>query len=185
MSNSGTSTCTIRPAVDADLLAVTSIYAASVLNGTASFELEPPDLAEMRRRWLDVTNRGLPYLVAGASGEVIGFAYAGPYRPRPAYRFTVEDSIYVREDRAGRGVGRGLLAALIDAAERSGARQMIAVIGDTRNATSIALHRGQGFVDAGALRDVGWKLGRWLDIVLMQRALGAGSANAPDRAPGE
>src|SRR5262249_26306840 len=134
----------------------------------------------MLRRWRDVTARGLPYLVAEAEGEVIGYAYAGPYRPRPAYRFTVEDSIYVREQAQGRGVGRALLARLIDESARAGARQMIAAVGDSGNEASIQLHAALGFRHVGVLESVGNKFARWLDVVFMQRALGPGDgAPAP------
>ena len=170
----------LRAATAGDAEATAAIYAHHVRTGTASFEIEPPDTAEMERRWRDVTSRGLPYLVAVADGAVIGFAYAGPYRPRPAYRFTVEDSIYVRSEACGRGIGRALLAALIDASGRAGARQMLAVIGDADNAPSIRLHAALGFHHVGLLETVGNKFSRWLDVVLMQRALGAGSgAPAP------
>jgi phosphinothricin acetyltransferase len=170
----------LRAATAADAEAAAAIYAHHVRTGTASFEIEPPDAAEMERRWGDVTSRGLPYLVAEADREVIGFAYAGLYRPRPAYRFTVEDSIYMHRDACGRGIGRALLAALIDASERAGARQMLAVIGDADNAPSIRLHAALGFHRVGMLETVGNKFSRWLDVVLMQRALGPGSgAPAP------
>ena len=164
----------VRPARQADLDAITAIYAHHVGIGTASFELDAPDAAEMTRRWRDVVDRGLPYLVAEADAAVVGFAYAGPYRPRPAYRFTVEDSVYVRADLARRGIGARLLTALISAAEAFGARQMIAVIGDSANAPSIRLHEAAGFVQFGVMMSVGWKFERWLDVVLMQRALGPG-----------
>jgi phosphinothricin acetyltransferase len=170
----------LRAAAAVDLEAAAAIYAHHVRTGTASFEIEPPDGAEMERRWREVTSRGLPYLVAVSGGAVIGYAYAGPYRPRPAYRFTVEDSIYVHREACGRGIGRALLAALIDAAERAGARQMLAVIGDADNAPSIRVHAALGFHRVGLLENVGNKFSRWLDVVLMQRALGPGSgAPAP------
>lgn len=168
----------LRAAAEGDLAAVAAIYAHHVRTGTATFELEAPDTAEMVRRWLDVTARGLPYLVAFAGGELIGYAYAAPYRPRPAYRFTIEDSIYVRADAQGRGVGRALLAQLIDDSARSGARQMIAVIGDAANEASIRLHAALGFRQVGVLSSVGNKFARWLDVVLMQRALGLGDGAA-------
>lgn len=172
--------CALRTAAAADLATVAAIYAFHVDTGTASFEIEPPDAAEMARRWRDVIEHGLPYLVAVRDAEVVGYAYAAPYRPRPAYRYTVEDSVYVRADCAGQGIGSALLAALIGDAERAGARQMIAVIGDTANAASVRLHAGAGFVHAGGLGSVGWKLGRWLDVVLMQRALGPGNTRAAE-----
>jgi phosphinothricin acetyltransferase len=173
----------LRAAGADDLPAITALYAAHVRTGTASFELDPPDVAEMTRRWSDVVARGLPYLVAVRDDQIIGYAYAGPYRPRPAYRFTVEDSIYVRGDCAGQGVGARLLDALIVACERTGARQMIAVIGDTANAPSIRLHAKAGFTRAGLLASVGWKFGRWLDVVLMQRALGHGDTQPGGQVP--
>ena len=164
----------LRPASVDDIAAITAIYAYHVRTGTASFELEAPDEAEMLRRWRDVTGCGLPYLAAVSGAEVIGYAYAGPYRPRPAYRFTVEDSIYVRSDAQRRGAGRALLAALIEESTRAGARQMVAVIGDAANEASIKLHAALGFRHAGVLASVGNKFARWLDVVLMQRALGRG-----------
>lgn len=164
----------LRAASEADLGAVALIYAHHVRVGTATFEIEPPDTTEMMRRWREVVDRGLPYLVAASGGEIVAFAYAGPYRPRPAYRFTVEDSIYVLGERASQGIGGELLAALMVESERAGARQMVAVIGDAANAASIRLHAAAGFAHAGVLRSVGWKFGRWLDVVLMQRALGPG-----------
>lgn len=165
----------LRRARESDLPAITAIYAPHVRTGTASFEIEAPDEAEMLRRWRDVTERGLPYLVAEAGGEVVGYAYSGPYRPRPAYRFTVEDSIYVLGDLHGRGIGRALLARLIEESARAGARQMIAVIGDSGNAASIRLHAALGFRHVGVLKSVGNKFSRWLDVVFMQRALGPGN----------
>jgi L-amino acid N-acyltransferase YncA len=161
----------IRPAAASDMDAIAHIYAHHVNHGTGTFETEPPDRSEIRRRWTEVTARGLPWLVADESGEVVGYAYAGPYRPRPAYRHTVEDSIYVRADRLGSGVGRLLMPALISAAQERGMRQMIAVIGDSGNHASIHLHHNFGFKDAGLLKDVGFKFGRWLDTVFMQRSL--------------
>jgi L-amino acid N-acyltransferase YncA len=166
----------LRAATLNDMPAVAALYADHVRAGTASFELDPPDEHEMSRRWHDVVAHGLPYLVAVRDGQTVGYAYAGPYRPRPAYRFTVEDSIYVRADWAGQGIGRALLDALIVACERADARQMIAVIGDSANASSIRLHAAAGFTHAGLLSSVGWKFGRWLDVVLMQRALGVGNS---------
>jgi len=165
----------LRAATADDLPAITAIYADQVRAGTASFELDPPDEREMIRRWKDVIALGLPYLVASRDEQTVGYAYAGLYRPRPAYRFTVEDSIYVRAECAGQGIGRTLLDALIAACELAGARQMIAVIGDAANAPSIRLHAAAGFTHAGLLSTVGWKFERWLDVVLMQRALGPGN----------
>jgi len=164
----------VRAATQADLDAIAAIYAHHVRTGTASFEIEPPDAAEMARRRAEVVDRGLPYLVAAAGAEVVGYAYAAPYRPRPAYRFTVEDSVYVSADCARQGIGAMLLQALVSASERAGARQMIAVIGDSANVASIRLHAAAGFSHVGSLASVGWKFDRWLDVVVMQRALGPG-----------
>jgi L-amino acid N-acyltransferase YncA len=161
----------IRPAIASDLDAIRLIYAHHVQHGTGSFETEPPDHAEMTRRWSEVEARGLPWLVAEDSGDVGGYAYAAPYRVRPAYRHTVEDSIYVRADRLGTGLGKLLMPALITAVQACGMRQIIAVIGDSANEPSITLHRRFGFQDAGLLKDVGFKFGRWLDTVFMQRSL--------------
>jgi phosphinothricin acetyltransferase len=174
---------TVRPAADADLPAVQAIYAHHVLHGSASFETVPPDLAEMARRHADITGRGMPYLVAEVGGEILGYAYAGPYRPRAAYRFTLEDSVYVAEGAAGRGVGRLLLDRLIADATALGYRQMLAVIGDSGNLASIVLHQRAGFTHLGTLQSVGFKFGRWLDVVLMQRALGTGDAELPEAPP--
>ncbi len=169
----------IRPAVPADLAAVRAIYADAVLGGCASFEVDPPDEAEMAARHAKIVEAGFPWLVAEADGRILGYAYAGPYRPRPAYRHTVENSVYVDPAAKGCGIGRALLAALIEATTALGCRQMIAVIGDSANSASIGLHAALGFEPAGVLRSVGWKHGRWLDSVLMQRPLGPGDATAP------
>jgi phosphinothricin acetyltransferase len=171
----------LRDATDADLAAIAAIYAHHVRTGRASFELEPPSEAEIGRRRADVLARGLPYLVAELDGTVVGFAYAGPYRPRPAYRYTLEDSVYVAPDAARRGAGLALLAALIERCTGLGYRAMVAVIGDSANAASIRLHEKAGFSHAGTLRSVGWKLGQWTDSVLMIRPLGPGDATPPDR----
>lgn len=170
---------TLRPSDAADIPAIAAIYAHAVLHGTASFELAPPDEAEMAARRAALLAAGYPYLVAEADGVVAGYAYASAYRPRPAYRDTVEGSVYVDPARHGRGVGRALLTGLIAAAASRGYRQMVAVIGDTANAPSIRLHEALGFRYVGTLRAVGWKHGRWLDTVLMQRALGPGDAGPP------
>jgi phosphinothricin acetyltransferase len=151
-----------------------------VLTGAASFEVVPPDGAELARRRADVLSRGLPYVTATLDGEVVGYAYAAPYRLRPAYRYTLEDSVYVRHDAFGRGVGRTLLRAVIDACAQRGYRQMIAVIGDSANAASIGLHAACGFTRVGLLPSVGFKFGRWIDSVLMQRPLGAGDTTLPE-----
>lgn len=170
----------IRPADAGDIAAVAAIYAHHVLHGLASFELDPPDADEMRRRYDTLTGAGYPFLVAERHGEVVGYAYAGPYRTRPAYRGTVENSVYVAPDFANRGIGRALLEALIEAAAARGYRQMVAIIGDSGNTASIALHRTCGFDETGVLKSVGFKFGRWVDSVLMQRPLGPGDGTSPD-----
>ncbi len=170
---------TLRDAIDADLPAITAIYAENVLHGTGTFETEPPDAAEMARRRADVLAKGLPWMVAEQGQRVLGYAYANTFRPRAAYRFCVEDSVYLARDSLGLGVGKRLLEALIARCEAAGSRQMIAVIGDSANAASIGVHRACGFTDTGVMRAAGWKFGRWLDVVLMQRALGDGDRSAP------
>jgi phosphinothricin acetyltransferase len=171
----------IRETAAADIPAIAAIYSDAVLHGTASYELEPPDEAEMTRRWTELTVRGFPYLVAEGAGIVLGYAYAGPYRPRPAYRYMVENSIYVRPDAQGAGIGRALLTELIARCEASGFRQMVAVIGDgTAASPSVALHRALGFREIGVIEASGFKQGRWLDTMLMQRALGPGKERLPD-----
>ena len=163
--------CVVRDARAEDMGEVQAIYAHHVLHGLASFEEEPPSLAEMQRRRADVLARGLPYLVAEVGGEVAGYSYASPYRTRPAYRFTIENSVYVDPARARAGVGRALLSALIARCQAGDWQQMIAVIGDSANAASIGLHAALGFRQVGTLHAVGFKFGRWVDSVLMQRAL--------------
>ena len=169
----------LRAATDADLAAVTAIYAHHVRHGRASFEEVPPDADEMARRRADVLDRGLPFLVAEAEGRVLGYAYAAPYRARSAYRFTLEDSVYIAEDALGRGIGRTLLTRLVEDCTGLGYRQMLAVIGDSGNAGSIAVHERLGFRHAGTLRAVGFKFGAWVDVVLMQRPLGPGGDSLP------
>ena len=169
----------VRPATADDIAAITAIYAGHVLTGIATFEENPPDAAEMARRHADVTARGLPYLVAEDQGRVLGYAYAGPYRPRSADRFTLEDSIYLAPDAAGRGVGRALLTRVLAESTAWGARQMLAVIGDSGNAASIGLHRALGFRHLAVYEAVGFKFGRWVDTVTMQLPLGEGSATLP------
>jgi L-amino acid N-acyltransferase YncA len=169
----------IRPAVVTDLPSVTDIYADAVREGTATFELVPPDLAEMTRRFRALSDGGFPYLVAILEGNVAGYAYAGPYRPRPAYRFTVENSVYLRPAVHRRGIGHRLLQRLIADCEARGFRQMIAVIGDSANAGSIGVHAACGFTMIGTHPNVGLKFGRWLDTVMMQRALGEGASTVP------
>ena len=169
----------VRDSRDADVPALQRIYAHHVLNGVASFELEPPDVGTMASRRAEVLARGMPYLVAELDGVVAGYAYAGPYRARPAYRFTLENSVYIADEARGRGVGRALLAELLLRCERTPARQMVAVIGDSANLASIRLHASLGFVRTGLLPAVGWKFGRWVDSVLMQRPLGSGDGTPP------
>ena len=169
----------IRPTTPADIPAITRIYAHAVLHGTATFELEPPDEAEMLRRFEKLRAGSFPYVVAEIDGVVAGYAYAGAFRERPAYRFTVEDSIYIAPEMHRRGIGRALLARLVAEAEAAGFRQMIAVIGDSGQAASIAVHRSCGFHDVGIFEAVGFKFGRWLDTVQMQRALGPGATTTP------
>lgn len=165
----------IRACEAGDLQQITAIYDRAVRTGSASFEIDPPGEIEMAERRQALLDGGYPYLVAELEGEVAGYAYAGPYRARPAYRSTVENSVYIAERYQRRGLGRGLLASVIEAAAESGFRQMIAVIGDSANLPSVRLHETAGFVHVGTLRAVGWKHGRWLDTVLMQRPLGEGS----------
>jgi len=169
----------IRPATEADLPFVTKIYAHAVLHGTATFELTPPDLAEMTRRYRVLMDGAFPYLVAVLDGIVVGYAYAGAYRPRPAYRFTVENSIYLDPAIHRRGIGMKLMRRLIDDCETRGYRQMIAVIGDSANTGSIGLHSACGFQMIGTHPNVGLKFGRWLDTVMMQLALGEGATTIP------
>jgi phosphinothricin acetyltransferase len=170
---------TIRPAVASDIAATAGIYAHAVIHGTASFEIDPPDEAEMARRHQAIAGSGYPYFVAEAAGAVVGYGYAGPYRTRPAYHWTVEDSVYIAPDAHRQGIGRALLERLIVESAQRGFRQMIAVIGDTANVASIELHRALGFAMTGTLISVGFKHGRWLDTVLMQRALGPGDGTNP------
>lgn len=174
-----TETVTIRASHSSDMPSVTAIYRHAVVHGTASFELVPPNEVEMSGRRDGILAGGYPYIVAEVGGLVAGYAYAAAYRPRPAYRSTVECSVYVHGDYQGIGIGRALLAALIEESTRRGFRQMIAVIGDSGHAASIRLHEALGFDHAGVLRSVGWKHGRWLDSVLMQRALGDGDTRVP------
>ncbi len=169
----------VRDAVPADFTAVEAIYADHVLHGLASFEEVPPPVEELLARYNDVRHKGLPYLVAVMQERVVGYGYAGLYRSRAAYRYTVEDSIYIADGLQRQGIGRALLSALIGRCERGPWRQMVAVIGDSANTGSIALHASLGFRTIGTLHAVGFKFGRWVDSVLMQRALGAGSDTLP------
>jgi L-amino acid N-acyltransferase YncA len=179
MSLTAAETVLLREARPGDGAALQRIYGHHVLHGFGSFEEIPPEVEEMERRRATVQDDGLPYLVAEAEGQVLGFAYAGRYRPRSAYRFTVEDSVYVAPDATGWGIGRRLLAEVIARAEALGMRQMIAVIGDSGNLGSIRLHERLGFQRAGLFTAVGWKRERWLDSVLMQRSLGPGRDRPP------
>jgi L-amino acid N-acyltransferase YncA len=169
----------IRPSTAADLPAITAIYGWNVLHGTGTFELDAPDEPEMARRRDDVLAKGLPWLVAERNGAVQGYAYANHFRPRRAYRFCVEDSVYLADDAKGRGLGRLLLAELMARCEAAGARQMLAVIGDSANLGSIGVHRTLGFEPVGVMKAAGWKFDRWLDVVVMQKSLGLGAATEP------
>ena len=169
----------IRSATQDDAAALAAIYGDAVLHGFGTFEEEPPTPADMDGRRRAVQDRGLPYLVAELDGQVLGFAYAGPFRPRAAYRYTLEDSVYVAPDAAGKGVGRAVLSAVIEACEALGVRQLMAVIGDSGNSASIGLHRALGFEQTGVGRSVGFKHGRWVDIVHMQKALNGGDSLPP------
>lgn len=169
-----------------DLNAVLEIYAREVREGTASFELEPPDLVELTARWQAIRRARLPYLVADQGGRILGYAYAGAYRARPGYRYTVEDSVYVAPFAHRQGIGRALLDAVVSAAAACGMRQMVAIIGDSAHVASIRLHEQAGFRLVGVLENVGCKFGRWLDTVIMQRELGEGAGSPPSetlRAP--
>lgn len=174
----------LRPATAADVGAITAIYRPAVLHGTASFELEPPDEAEMLRRFEAVVGAGYPYFVATLDGRVVGYAYASAYRTRPAYRFAVEDSLYIAPEAQGKGVGTLLLKALIEASTARGYRLMVAVIGDSRNQASIALHRNAGFTFCGTIHSIGYKLGRWLDTVIMELPLAEGDKSSPQEIGG-
>ena len=169
----------IRPSRDEDVAAIARIYGHHVLHGTGTFETTPPTEAEMAQRRADVLGKGLPWLVVESDGQVLGFAYGNWFKPRPAYRFSVEDSIYLAPEAAGQGLGRLLMTELLAALERAGVRKVMAVIGDSGNAGSIGLHRAMGFEHAGTIQACGWKFGRWLDIVLMQRPLGQGDTTPP------
>ncbi len=169
----------VRAAADADMARIQAIYAHHVTTGLGSFEEMAPPLGEMLRRRAEILARDLPYIVAEAGGQILGYAYAGPFRPRTAYRFSVEDSIYVAPEAMRRGVGGLLLGELIQRCSAIGMRQMLAVIGDSANLASIRVHAAHGFVDAGRLLAVGFKFGRWVDSVIMQRALGPGSTTLP------
>ena len=169
----------IRPSLDTDIAAIAAIYAYHVLHGTGTFETDPPSMADMAVRRADVLAKGLPYLVAEQAGEVIGFAYGNWFKPRPAYRYSVEDSIYLAPTFHRRGLGRALLAELMAHFETRGIRKVMAIIGDSANAGSVGLHRALGFSQVGVIESCGWKLGAWRDIVIMQKTLGAGDTLPP------
>ena len=175
----GTESIAVREVRDSDMDEVAEIYGHHVRHGVASFEHEPPDVAELRRRCGEVRARGLPYVVAERDSRLLGFAYASPFRLRPAYRFSVEDSVYVHPDSVREGIGRRLLQSVIDGCEAAGRRRLVAVIGGA-DERSIAFHRKCGFEEAGRLEGAGWKHGRWLDLVIMQRALGPGTSTPPE-----
>ena len=170
----------VRASTTEDATALAEIYGHHVLNGFGTFEEVPPSVQDMAARRQAIVERGLPYLVAEDAGRVLGFAYAGPFRPRAAYRYTVEDSVYVAPGAIGRGVGKAMLSAVLRDCEAFGVRQVVAVIGDSQNAGSIALHSGLGFEHAGVGRSLGWKHGRWVDIVWMRKPLNGGDATAPE-----
>lgn len=169
----------IRPSTDADIPAITAIYGHHVLHGTGTFETTPPAAEDMAARRADVLSKELPYLVMEDASGVLGFAYCNWFKPRPAYRFSAEDSIYLAPTAHGRGLGRLLLEELMAQAERAGVRKLIAVIGDSANHGSVGVHKACGFSHVGVLTNCGWKFERWLDVVLMDRVIGAGSNNAP------
>jgi phosphinothricin acetyltransferase len=169
----------LRPSQEPDLPAITAIYGHHVLHGSGTFETEPPTLADMRARRAEVLARHLPFLVAEEGGRILGFAYCNWFKPRPAYRFSAEDSIYLAPDAHRRGLGRALLAELAAQAQAAGVRKLIAVIGDSANAGSIGVHRSVGFEQVGVLKSCGWKFERWLDVVLMEKTLGAGNSRPP------
>lgn len=174
------SSITIRTSRDEDVAAITAIYAHHVMHGTGTFETEPPSPIDMAARRADVLAKNLPYLVAELGGQVLGFAYCNWFKPRPAYRYSAEDSIYISDEARGQGLGAQLLAALEQAAEAVGVRKLIAVIGDSANVGSVGVHRKQGFSHVGTIKDCGWKFGEWRDIVLMEKVIGAGSTTRPE-----
>lgn len=169
----------IRPANEQDIAQITQIYSHHVLNGTGTFEIDPPSEQDMQGRWKDVCSKNLPYLVLEDQEKIMGFAYCNWFKPRPAYRFSAEDSIYMHPDSQGKGFGRLLMSELLAQAQRAGVRKLIAVIGDTANAGSIGLHSAMGFISVGTIAACGWKFERWLDIVLMEKSLGDGANSSP------
>ena len=171
----------IRPSSDADLPAITAIYAHHVLHGTGSFETEPPSVADMMARRADVLSKGLPYLVVEQDGKIAGFAYGNWFKPRPAYRYSVEDSIYMAPDLQGKGLGRALLAELMARFEAVGIRKVMAIVGDSANTGSVGIHLALGFTQVGIVDSCGWKFGAWRDIVIMQKTIGLGDTQPPDK----
>ena len=169
----------IRPSLDSDVSAITAIYAHHVLHGTGTFEITPPTEEDMASRRADVLSKNLPYLVIEDDNGVLGFAYCNWFKPRPAYRFSAEDSIYLAPNTHSKGLGKLLLVELMAQAERAGVRKLIAVIGDSANLGSVGVHKSCGFQHVGVLSACGWKFERWLDVVMMERALGLGSSTAP------
>jgi phosphinothricin acetyltransferase len=174
----------IRPSTDTDLSVITAIYGHHVSHGTGTFETTPPTEGDMKARRADVLSKGLPYLVAEEGGRVLGFAYCQWFKPRPAYRFSAEDSIYLHPDAAGKGLGKALLAELERQAREAGVRKLIAVIGDSGNLGSVGVHRTNGFGHVGTLKSCGWKFGRWLDVVLMEKFIGEGDTTPPEPVAG-
>lgn len=172
----------IRPSRDEDIAAIAAIYAHHVLHGTGTFETEAPAAPEMAARRADVLSKGLPYLVAEQDGQILGFAYANWFKPRPAYRYSAEDSVYLAPNLQRQGLGRALLAELLARCEAAGIRKVMAIIGDSANAGSVGVHRALGFTQAGVVEACGWKFGAWRDIVIMQKTLGAGSLEPPAEA---
>lgn len=169
----------IRPSTDADVASITAIYRHHVRHGTGTFEIDPPTESDMAARRSDVLAKGLPYLVVEEAGQVLGFAYCNWFKPRPAFRFSAEDSIYMAPETHRQGLGRALLAELCASAERAGVRKLIAVIGDSANAGSVGLHKALGFGHVGTIASCGWKFDRWLDIVLMEKPLGLADTQSP------
>lgn len=171
---------TIRPCREEDIQSITEIYAYYVIHTTYTFEITAPTVDEMKNRRADILSKNMPYLVAEDNGSVVGFAYCDWFRPRPAYRFTAEESIYLRQDMYGKGLGRQLLQALTDQAEQNGIRKLIAVIGDSTNERSVGLHRSLGFTQAGELKSGGWKFNRWLTVIFMEKNIGPGDTIPPE-----